>query len=145
MFNSVFSDVVRLIKKWSPQKYEKEDQYRDDLIVYLRKNIMSEDFLGGSEKHNIRKESGRHLADIGIDNKVGVELKYNLNTKAKVDRLFGQIDDYLKGYESMVIVLCGETNEDHLDYLEEKLKKMPTKDMFSSNEIEIIIKNSLIN
>lgn len=140
MFVSLFSDVVRATENWKPQKCTSEAQYRDDLLSYLRKNLKRDTLLGG-EKISIRKESGRHLADIGIENDVGIELKYNLNTKAKVDRLFGQIDDYLKGYNSVVIVLCGKTSDDHLDYLEEKVIKMPSKDMFSQNQIKVIVKD----
>ena len=141
MFNTIYDDVVKAVEKWSPKTLPSEAKYRDDLLAYLRKNLGKEDMLGFSEKLSIRKESGRHLADIGINNQVGVELKYNLNTKAKVDRLFGQIDDYLKGYASMVIVLCGKTSEDQLDYLEEKVRKMSPQDLFSSSSVKIIVKD----
>ena len=141
MFSTLFNDVVKAVDKWSPKGCTSEAQYRDDLMAYLRKNLAKEDLFGNKENVSIRKESGRHLADIGINNKVGVELKYNLDMKAKVDRLFGQIDDYLKGYESVVIVLCGKTTEDHLDYLEEKVRNLPSKDVFSSNEVKIIVKD----
>jgi len=80
MFDTLFSDVVTLVEKWKPKNLTSEAKYRDDLLDYLRKNLNKEDDLwGSSKKVSIRKESGRHLADIGIDNKVGVELKYNLN------------------------------------------------------------------
>ena len=141
MFNNLFSDVVQNVEKWSPKKAESEAEFRDDLMAYLRQNLAQEDLLGGREPLSIRKETGRHLADIGIDGKVGIELKYNLNTKSKVDRLFGQIDDYLTGYDSVVIVLCGKTSDDQLDYLKEKVRKMPSKDMFSSKNVEIIVKD----
>ena len=142
MFSSLFSDVVENIEKWRPKKLESEAKYRDDLLAYLRKNLNKDDSIwGASSKVSIRKETGRHLADIGINNEVGIELKYNLNSKSKVDRLFGQIDDYLKGYSSMVIVLCGKTSEEQLDYLEDKVRKMPSNDLFSSNEVKIIVKN----
>jgi len=142
MFGDLFSRVCRLVEDWRPgKKHKSEAGYRDDLLKYLRDDLNRLDPLGFSEKHSIRKESGRHLADIGIDNNVGIELKYDLNTKAKTDRLFGQIDDYLKGYNSIIIVLCGKTNEDHLDYLEEKIRNMPRQDIFSKKQVEIIIKN----
>lgn len=141
MFGNRFQEVVRLIEKWSPSKLTSEAKYRDDLLAYLRKNLNNDDPLGFNEKVSIRKETGRHLADIGINSEVGIELKYNLNTKAKVDRLFGQIDDYLKGYDSMCIVLCGETNEDQLDYLDEKVRKMPRDDFINTKEVRVIVKD----
>ena len=141
MFGSIFPEVLRIVERWDPKKLTSEAKYRDDLLKLLRTELNKKDPFGMSEKHSIRKESGRHLADIGINNEVGIELKYNLNSKSKVDRLFGQIDDYLKGYSSMVIVLCGKTNEEQLDYLEEKVRNMPSNDLFSSNEVKIIVKN----
>jgi len=124
MFGSIFPQVLEIIEEWSPKKLPSEAKYRDDLLKLLREELNRDDPLGFSEEHSIRKESGRHLADIGIDGKIGIELKYNLNTKSKVDRLFGQIDDYLKGYDSMILVLCGKTSLEHLDYLREKVRKM---------------------
>jgi len=142
MFGDLFSRVCRLVEDWQPRKKHKSEAgYRDDLLQYLRDDLNRPDPLGFSEKHSIRKESGRHLADIGIDGTVGIELKHNLKTKAETDRLFGQIDDYLKGYDSMIIVLCGKTNEDILDYLEEIVRNMPQKDIFTTTQVEIIIKN----
>jgi len=64
-----------------------------------------------------------------------------LNSKAKADRLFGQVDDYLRGYDEMVIVICGKTSEDSLDYLEEKIRNIPPRDMFSSKQVEIVVKD----
>ena len=45
--------------------------------------------------HPVKKESGRHLADIGIDEDIGVELKLNLRSKAQMDRLEGQASKWL--------------------------------------------------
>ena len=137
-----FSRVLNIIEDWMPKKkYRREAAYRDDLMAFIRKELKRGSIWGPSKKHRIRKETGRHLADIGIDGKIGIELKYNLNSKAKVDRLFGQVDDYLRGYDEMIIVLCGKTSEDSLDYLEEKIRNMPSRDMFSSTQVEIVVKD----
>jgi len=141
MFGSIHPEVLKIIEDWTPKKLSSEAEYRDDLLSFLRKQLNQKDPLGLLEEHSIRKESGRHLADIAIDSKIGIELKYNLNTKGKVDRLFGQIDDYLKDYESMIVVLCGNTSDQQLDYLREKIRKMPSKDMFSSSQVDIVVKD----
>jgi len=141
MFGSIFQTVLGLVNKWNPKKkYLKESDYRDDLLNYLRDNINRPDPLGLYGTHSIRKESGRHLADIGIDGQIGIELKINLDTKSKADRLYGQIDDYLKGYSKVIVVLCGDSSEEQLDYIKEKVRKMP-KDLFASKQIEIILKD----
>jgi len=144
MFGSTFSLVLNLVQEWNPgRRYSGESGFRDDLLKFLRNNLnRPDDLFGLSEEHSIRKESGRHLADIAVNGQIGIELKYNLNTKAKTDRLFGQIDDYLKGYDRLIIVLCGKTNEEHLDYLKEKVRKMRTDTFFSSSQVEIVVKDS---
>lgn len=140
MFDSVYPKILSLVEKWSPKKFSKETEYRDDLLKYLRNNMNQKDPFGITGEVSIRKESGRSLADIGVERRVGIELKYNVNTKSKVDRLFGQMDDYLKEYENMIVVLCGKTSEESLDYLNEKVRRMP-RDLFSQKEIKIIIKD----
>jgi len=50
--------------------------------------------LGPTRTHPVKKESERHLADIGIDEDIGVELKLNLRSKAQMDRLEGQVSGY---------------------------------------------------
>lgn len=145
MFDTTFDDVIRCISSWIPKrKYSRETQYRDDLLEYLRKELSKPSpwDLGPGKKHKIQKESGRGLADIGIDDKIGIELKYNMNTKAKVDRLFGQIEDYTRSYNDMVILLCGQTNDDRVNYLESKLSSLKSRgDLFREGpRIKIIIK-----
>ena len=124
MFDTTFEDVSKVVSSWKPKKkHTRETHYRDDLVAYLRTELNKPspwDF-GPGRKYKIQKESGRGLADIAVDDNVGIELKYNMNTKAKVDRLFGQIEDYIKSYSDMIIVLCGQTDEDRIDYLESKI------------------------
>ena len=141
MFGSIYPSVLGIIEDWNPKQLKSEAQYRDELLGLLREKLNQSDPLGFSKQHSIRKESGRHLADIGIDGEIGIELKHNLNTKAKVDRLYGQIDDYLKGYDSMIIVLCGKTSEEQLDYLREKVRSIPSKTIISTTNIDIIVKD----
>jgi hypothetical protein len=74
-----------------------------------------------SRQHLIKKEAGRSLADIGIDNEIGIELKRNLKTKSQINRLVGQVVDYLGGYSYVIIVLCGHTEQEAVDVLEHNL------------------------
>jgi hypothetical protein len=63
------------------EKYSKENGYRDDLSEFIRKKLNSQqNIFGPPEEHLIRPESGRHLADIGIDESSGIELKRNLKS-----------------------------------------------------------------
>jgi hypothetical protein len=131
---SLFDTVLQTIKDWNPQaEYSTENKYRDDLLAFLRKNlnrsgsdafsspIWGFDSLG---QHFIKKEAGRSLADIGIDDEIGIELKLNLKRRSQINRLVGQVVDYLRGYSHVIIVLCGHTKQEAVDVLKHNLKRI---------------------
>ena len=116
MFESLCDDVINIVGQWIPKKkYSKEPEYRDDLMEFIRSELKrsQQDLLfGAPETHLVKKESGRHLADIGIDENIGVELKLNLRRKAEMDRLEGQVSGFTREYSCIIVVLCGEVSED---------------------------------
>ena len=122
MFESTFGTVFRLVNEWVPKKrYMKEEGYRNDLYNYLRENLKKRGTdifgLGASERYVIKKEAGRHLADIGINDEVGIELKLNFKKQSQLDRLVGQIKRFLQSYRYVIVVLCGELDEGKVDEL----------------------------
>lgn len=128
--NDFFYDVLETISNWTPKSnYPTEHKYRDDLITFLRKTINSEPLppqsaiwgIEHSGHHFIKKESGRSLADIGIDDEIGIELKRNLRHKSQINRLVGQVVDYLNGYSYVIIVLCGYTERAAVEVLRHNL------------------------
>ena len=126
MFGSTFDKILRIIKEWHPSKdYRSEAGYRDDLLKHIRMELKKEKetILGPPERHRIRKESGRHLADIGIDDNIGIELKRNLSSQSELDRLVGQIRRFKGDYRHIIVVLCGRTNEERLDALQHEFKE----------------------
>jgi len=143
MFDTTFEDVSKLINSWKPKRrYSRESQYRDDLLAYLREELNKPSPWGQSRrKHKIQKESGRSLADIAIDDKIGIELKYNLDTLRKADSLFGQIERYSRNYRDVIVLLCGKTDEDKINYFESKLSSLkPRGDLFYEQRIKIFNK-----
>jgi len=124
MLSGTSERVSRIVKEWRPKKeYRSEAGYRDELLTFIRKELKKGTMLGPSERHRIRKESGRHLADIGIDEKIGVELKRNLNSQSSLDRLIGQVRRFMRSYDYIIVVLCGEVNEGILDELKIEFKE----------------------
>ena len=132
--DSFFYEVLQTINDWNPQnKYSGERKYRDDLLAFLRQEL---NHSGGSEfssliwssdysgPHFIKKEAGRGLADIGIDDEIGIELKLNLRGKSQINRLVGQVVDYLSAYSFAVIVLCGSTGDEVVGVLRYSLKRI---------------------
>ena len=99
MATSLFDNVLQIINDWNPKaEYSKESKYRDDLLTVLRKNlnqsendVYSSPIWGfdSSRHHFLKKEAGRSLADIGIDDEIGIELKRNLKRKSQINRLIG--------------------------------------------------------
>ena len=88
---SLFDDVFQTISDWNPKaEYSTESKYRDDLIAFLRENLNPENDVysspiwgfDSSRHHFLKKEAGRSLADIGIDDEIGIELKRNLKRKS---------------------------------------------------------------
>ena len=74
-----------------------------------------------AKKYPPRKESGRHLADIGIGDRVGIELKKDLHSKAETYRLIGQLASFLRDYKyGIIVVACGKTDLNTLNYVKAK-------------------------
>lgn len=122
MFRNLFSEVEDIIKDWKPQYMSNENQYRDDLVIFLRRELKeAPNLLVPQEKLSITKEDGRGLCDIAVDRRIGIELKKDLEEKKEIDRLAGQIMDYKKDYEDIIIVLVGKINADAVDVLNSKI------------------------
>ncbi|MHC1584755.1 MAG: hypothetical protein ACXQS7_00600 [Candidatus Syntropharchaeia archaeon] len=119
--------VLNIIEEWSPKKkYSKEIEYRDDLMEFIRKELKRSQqniLFGTPETHCVKKESGRHLADIGIDEDIGVELKLNLRRKAEMDRLEGQVSGFSREYSCIIIVLCGKVSDEIVEELEYRFRQ----------------------
>ena len=127
MFESFCDDVLSIIKRWVPKrKYPKESGYRDELMEFIRSELKrgQQDILFGPPRtHLVKKESGRHLADIGIDEDIGVELKLNLRRKAEMDRLEGQVSGFTREYSCIIVVLCGEVSEEIVEEIKYRFKR----------------------
>ncbi len=136
--------IYNLIKnEWEPDwSLSEETAYRDDLIEFLDKKL--------NKAHLIRKEDGRHLADIGIDKKIGIELKLNLSSKKEVDRLIGQVQGYLDDYDAILIALLGKTSPETIRDINFRLKKFQPDPLFGNlirpaqaKQIYLIVKSPI--
>ena len=127
--NNLLSEVYDLIYyHWKPKKqYFRETQYRDDLMKFLYVNLNQPQpffFFTSPRRISVKKEAGRGLCDIAVGgNQIGIELKKDLDSKSKVDRLLGQIDRYVGEYTSAIfIVLVGHTTPSTLSDLQERIE-----------------------
>lgn len=115
--DEVFLGIYNAIKEWQPkQSYNSENEYREDLFKFLSEK---------AKKYPPQKEAGRHLADIGLGGRVGIELKKDFHSKAEADRLIGQLTTFLGDYRYGVIaVFCGKTDLNTLNYVKAQKAKL---------------------
>jgi hypothetical protein len=94
--------VVGMIEKWEPKRCKTEKDYEKSLYSYLH---------GQLEEIQVTKQyaKGRIRADIVVADSVIVELKHNLDTTAKFQRLVGQLDEYKRWDGKIVVILTGTT------------------------------------
>jgi len=145
MLGGLFPKVQDSVRVWKPKFYPNEKGYQDDLFHHLRANLKNDSFFGSS-KYSVRLEDGRGLCDIAVERAVGIELKHNLNKKAKVDRLLGQVGRYMQDYsEGVLIVVTGEPSIKTIEDLEYELRSVNTGDSFglSQKNIKVIDKTGL--
>ncbi len=97
--------VWDLLDDWEPPDYEREDDYTDDLVQFLR------DVLGGERGDDGRRisvikrtKTFRGIPDILIDNRLVLELKVNPR-EADKDRLVGQCCKYSQEWVTWAIVI----------------------------------------
>ena len=127
MFESLCDTVLGIVERWIPKKkYSKEIEYRDELMKFIRSELKRGQrgiLFGIPEEHSVQKEAGRAHADIEIDRKIGIELKRNLKGKKGIGNLIGELDEYEREYNCIIVVLCGEMTEETVDELKYRFRQ----------------------
>ncbi len=95
--------IVSIIEKWKPRKCKTEKDFEKSLYSYLEKEL---------EDIQITRQyaKGRIRADIVVDDVVIIELKNNLDSTAKYQRLVGQLSLYKEWDGYIVVLLTGKTD-----------------------------------
>ena len=99
--------VTSLIREWRPVRCRTEKDYEKSLYSFLHKRL---------EDIQITKQyaRGRIRADLAIGEKVIVELKNNLNTTAKYQKLIGQLTQYEEEWNGQIIILLTGSTDPNL-------------------------------
>ncbi len=95
--------VVSLFEKWTPGAFRTEKEYESSLYEFLHKEL-------GDIQVTKQFASGRIRADLVVADKIIIELKHNLNSTGKYQRLIGQIETYKEWSGRTVILLTGKTD-----------------------------------
>src|SRR5437899_47253 len=119
---SAFESVMKLVKEWQPGALATELKYRDSLTTFLRERL-------GSAKIETEYRSMGTTTDIYVQQsglfgstELFIELKRNLQHKAQLDRLVGQIASLNPHKNAVIVVLCGETNPALVTRFKEQFK-----------------------
>ena len=99
--------INSLVEKWKPGRCPSEKDYERSLAAYLDDRLPGVKFVS-----QYGFERARVDIVVGSFNRVAIELKKDLNTTAKMQRLIGQLHLYAKKFSYVVLVICGENHKD---------------------------------
>ena len=122
--------VWDLLADWEPPNYEREDEYTDDLVDFLRDELNGE---RGDDGRRIgvtkRTKTLYGIPDILVDDRLVLELKVDPRETEK-DRLVGQCCKYSQEWVTLAIVI---------EMPDERIEKLVALlDAKSLNYIEVI-------
>ncbi len=109
--------VVHLIKNWIPGECKNEKDYEKSLYPFLHAEL-------GSIQITKQPGYGRLRADLAVGKNVLVELKHNLDSTAKLQRLIGQLEGYRESDKTVIVVLTGRTEPNLGKELRHAIEKM---------------------
>jgi len=97
--------VWGLLDDWEPPEYEREDDYTDDLVQFLRDELSSERGDDG-RRIGVTKRTKTYcgIPDILIDDRLVLELKVD-PAETEKDRLVGQCCKYSQEWVTWAIVI----------------------------------------
>ena len=122
--------VWDLLDDWEPPDYEREDDYTDDLVQFLRHELRGERGDDGRRISVIKRtRTFCGIPDILVDDRLVLELKVDPRETEK-DRLVGQCCKYSQEWVTWAIVI--DMSEERLD------KLVALLDAKSLNYIEVI-------
>ncbi len=104
--------VRKIIESWQPVNCHTEKQFENSLMIKLQKELKG-------IKIQSQYGSGRQKVDIVVNDKIPIEIKKDLKSSSALQRTIGQLEQYLKSWETVILVLCGEVKQDLLADLKE--------------------------
>jgi hypothetical protein len=126
----ICDSVWDLLDDWEPPDYEREDDYTDDLVQFLRHELRGERGDDGRRISVIKRtKTFCGIPDILVDDRLVLELKVDPRETEK-DRLVGQCCKYSQEWVTWAVVI--DMPEERLDKLVALLEAK------SLNYIEVI-------
>lgn len=117
----LFQEVVGLVDEWIPKKnYGHENKFQDALGDFLRNKLHSK--YKKRIPVNVRKNAHGIQVDVLVNKNIPIEMKRNLSKRHWRD-LDSEVGDYLKTYDSLIVVICGVDQEEVIDDLLDKYQR----------------------
>ena len=100
-----FGRVCEAIESWRSRGCKTEKDYENSLVKKLENELVNQ---------RIQRQygSGRQRVDIMVHRKVPIEVKKDLKSTAALQRTIGQLNQYLKDWQGVILVLCGNISSD---------------------------------
>jgi len=95
--------VKSLIARWQPQGCKSEKDYENSLYDFLHRELPDIQVTKQYQK-------GRVRTDLLVSDRVIVELKIHLRSKANYQRLLGQLAELKQWPGSIIVLLIGDTD-----------------------------------
>jgi hypothetical protein len=111
--------IAKIVKLWEPKNCKTEKDYEQSLLSELRKNLKG-------IKVQSQYGAGSQIVDIVVDDKIPIELKKDLLKTSSLHITIGQIEQYLRKWETVFLILCGSTSPDIMQSLKEYAKDKET-------------------
>lgn len=109
--------VKGIIKEWKPRKCKTEKDYEVSLFKCLEKKLPDIDVI---RQFGI----GRVKADISVGREIYIEIKNNLNSISKLQRLIGQLVLYEREkINNLIILVCGQVDKNIMSQLKREVEK----------------------
>jgi hypothetical protein len=138
---------IELVDEWIPQKaYGHERKFQSELQEYLDQQLNENQNQGGmpalgGEPRDlpVSTERGKSVADVVVDDRVGIELKRDLSN-SQTKKLRGQINEYLQEYPFVIACACGIEDSDGWRRLKNDLEGQSG---FGMNQQEVVFIHKL--
>lgn len=136
---NLFDKVKEIIKSWESEYDEdKNESYvRDSLIEKLKIGLKG-------QKVNKEYAIGRMRLDIMVSDLIPIEIKMNLEGRKDLEqKAIGQLEEYLRKWPIIFLVLCGNISEDFLYELKKLVEDKYTSSLISYPRIIVIPKGNV--
>jgi hypothetical protein len=138
---SAIETCVKLIKEWHPEVLPAELKYRNSLIAFLRNRLsnvqMETEYRHGGTTIDIYVKQSAFFGP----REIFIEIKRNLQHKAQLDRLVGQIESLTPKKSNIIVVLCGDTSPALLRRLKERYVN-DVDDFLGLDRFAVIVKET---